>query len=261
MKYLILCDVDGTLLNNRGVISERSIEYIKQLSKNHYFCLVTSSSYQRVLPLYTQLNLNTHIACKNGGLIINPNTNERFVYAMKNTEILKYFNDLKHITTSVFYKCEGDAYLYNFDDKCRVVMNIPENIKLNHGDYNDLKLSNSTNLYLIVNASDSTELENYFSNLDLRVDCMGKDRKIAIYVITHKLALKEKAVDFFKTNYTYDKMIAFGDSEADLEMLNRSDISFLMKNTSVKNSNILVTEFSNNEDGVSIELEKIIKRG
>lgn len=258
MKYLILCDVDGTLLNNLEKLTDNTINYIKELSKKHYFCLITSSSYQRVLPFYNALNLNTHIACKNGGLIINPNTNDRFAYAIDKTNILKYFNDLKDITTSMFYKCEGDAFLYNFDDKYRVVMNIPSHIRLNHGDYNDLNLSNSTNLYFIINVSDCNKFEEYFEKENLRIDCMGKDRKIAIYVITHKLALKEKAVEFFKQNYKYDKSIGFGDSLTDVLMLKQCDMPFLMKNSSVKEHNLTLTEFTNNEDGVINELKKII---
>lgn len=260
MKYLILCDIDGTLLNNRGDLSDNTIEYINNLSKKHYFCLITSSSYQRVLPIYNKLNLNTHIACKNGGLIINPKTNQRYVHALDKTDILKYFNDLKDITISMFYKCEGDAYCYNFEDKYKIVMNIPDNIKINHGDYNDLNLSNSTNLYIIVTSDKYELVEQYFSDKDVRVDSIGRDRKIAIYMITHKKALKYKAIDFFKENYTFDKLISFGDSLMDVLMLEKSDISFLMKNSNVKNDNLNITEFTNNEDGVINELKKIIDR-
>lgn len=257
MKHLILCDMDGTLLTNRSTISEYTIEVIKQVAKNNHFCLVTSSSYQRILPIYNQLELNTFIACKNGGLIINPNTNERHVYAMTNSEILSYFNDVKDKIESMFYKCEGDAYCYNFDNKYKVVMNIPDNIKINHGDYNDLKLSNSTNIYIICPIEHDKFIEEYFTSRNLRVDCMGKDRKIAIYVITHLKALKHESVKFLKEHYDYDKVIGFGDSVNDLEMLKMCDKAYLIKNTIVKESNIEKTEFSNNEDGVAKQLEKM----
>ncbi len=258
MKYLILCDIDGTLLNNQSKLTQNTIDYIKEISNNHYFCLITSSSYQKVLPIYNTLGLNTHMVCKNGGLIINPKTNDRLVFALKNDEILKYFNDLKHIITSMFYKCEGDAYCYNFIDKYKYIMAIPENVKINHGDYNELNLSNSTNLYIIIDVNNCNILEEYFSNLGLRVDCMGKDRKIAIYMITHKLALKHKAIDFFKEEYIFDKLISFGDSQFDVEMLKASDIGFLMKN-STSIDYIIKTEYTNNEDGVIKELQKIIE--
>lgn len=258
MKFLILCDMDGTLLNNNEEISEFTTNYIKNLAKEHYFCLISSSSYQRMLPVYNALELNTHIACKNGGLIINPNTNEKFVHAINKDDILVYFNEVKEKITSMFYKCEGDAYCYNFDPKYKVVMNIPSNIKINNGNYNDMKLSNSTNLYIICPVENDTFIEEYFSSKNLSVDCMGKDKKIAIYVITHLKALKHEALNFFKENYKFDKVISFGDSTRDLEMLKNSDIAYLMKNSSIKNSNIPLTDYSNKEDGVAKQLKKII---
>ncbi len=257
MKCLILCDVDGTLLRNDNTVSIDTISYINELSLRHYFCLVTSSSYQKILPLYNQLGLKTHMVCKNGGLIINPVTTEKIVHVLTKNEILNHFNNLKDVISSMFYKCESNAFCYNFDERYKIIMNIPNTVTINNGDFNNLNLADSTNLYIITEPKYSNTIESYFLKLDLLVDCIGKDQKRAIYVITHKMAVKEKCIDFFNNTYSFDKIIGFGDTTQDVKLLEKCDEGFLMKNSSVKNSKLKQTTSTNNEDGVIIELKRM----
>lgn len=257
MKYLIFCDMDGSILNDNEDVSSYSISLIKEISKNHIFCLVTSNSLNKVLPIYNKLGLDTFIACRNGGLIINPNYDKSFSFVIDKKDFLIFFNDLKSIITSCFYKCNNNVFCYNFDERYKIIMPFSSNNIVNSGDFNDLNLLDSTNIFFIINPMNCILFENYFSNKNLRIECLGKDAKRAIYIISHFKASKLNATSFLKNIYSFDKSIGFGDSIVDVDFLNECDFPFIMKNTSLK-TNFKVTKYTNNEDGVAKELEEFI---
>ncbi len=257
MKYLILCDMDGTILNNNNNLDELTVNTVKELSKNHVFCLLTSDNFQNTLPHYSKLNLNTFIACKNGGLIFNPHTSERITYTLSKEQILEIFNDLKPILSSCFYTRESNAYVYKFNDRFKYIMPIPEDFIVHSGDFNKLNLAKSTNLYIIIEPMHVDKLLKYFKDKNIRTSCLGSDRNRAIFVVSNPKVSKREALLFLKDYYKCSKIIGFGDTDNDVNFLKNCDIPFLMKNSSIKNFEFNITEFSNNEDGVAKELIKI----
>lgn len=71
---LILCDLDGTLLDNKKNISKENIDTIKGL-KNTKFVIATGRPIEGVLKYIELLNLNhSYSLCYNGGLIIENKT-------------------------------------------------------------------------------------------------------------------------------------------------------------------------------------------
>ncbi|MFI3329670.1 MAG: HAD-IIB family hydrolase [bacterium] len=257
MKYLIFCDMDGSILNSDGQLSEYSVSTIKQITKKHIFCLITSNSIKKTLPYYNQLGLDTYMICKNGGSIINPISSESIMYKLSSEEILKYFTDLKPLISSAFYKCDENAYVYNFIDRYQFIMKIPDDFIVHDGDFNKFNLNASTNLYIIVEPRNVIPLLSYFNNIDVRVNCLGQDKKRAIFVISHPRVSKKEGFKYVKEKYEFDKIIGFGDSDYDINFLKKCDIPFMMKNSSVKTHEFNLTEFTNDEDGVAKELEKI----
>lgn len=259
MKYLIFCDLDGSILDNNGFLSDFTISTMKEIAKKHFVCLITSNSIQKTLPYYNQLGLDTYMICKNGGSIINPISSELIKYKLTSDKILKFFNDLKPLISSIFYRRDQNAFVYNFIDRYKYIMDIPESYIIHNGDFNDFNLKSSTNLYIIVEPKNVISLLSYFKNIDVRITCLGEDKKRAIFVISHPKVSKKEGFKFVKSKYDYDKIIGFGDSEYDINFLRKCDYPFLLKNTSIKDVEIKKTEFSNNDDGVAKELLKIIK--
>ncbi len=260
MKYLIFCDIEGTILNNNNELTNFTIDTIKNLSKKHIFCLITSTSVKKALPFYNQLGLDTYLICKNGGTIINPITSDLTMYKMDALEIRKYFIDLKHLISSAFYKCDENAFVYNYIERYKYIMDIPETCVINDGDFSELNLLNSTNLYIIVEPKNVISLLSYFNNIDVRVNCLGQDKKRAIFVISHPRVSKKEGFKFVCNLYEYDKIIGFGDSDYDLNFLKKCDLPFLMKNSSLKDHDLTLTNFTNNDDGVAKQLLEILKK-
>lgn len=67
---LIAIDLDGTLLNNKGNVSSRTVEVIKAVrAKGHKVILATGRHMKDTFPIAEQLALTDAVVCYNGGLI------------------------------------------------------------------------------------------------------------------------------------------------------------------------------------------------
>ena len=72
-KFLILSDLDGTLLNDKGELDPLTIKVIKKITKmGHIFCIVTGRPPRASIEIYKKLGLNHLMVNYNGSLITNP---------------------------------------------------------------------------------------------------------------------------------------------------------------------------------------------
>ena len=70
MIKLLALDLDGTLLNSHGDISEKNIEAIRQAEdKGVLVTIATGRRFRDALPVAYQLNLNAPVICHNGALL------------------------------------------------------------------------------------------------------------------------------------------------------------------------------------------------
>jgi Cof subfamily protein (haloacid dehalogenase superfamily) len=96
-KYLIITDLDHTLLNKKSKISLTSKLYIKKLIKQgHYFILASGRPYQACINFYNELKLNSYLVCDNGGSIIHPLDNSKNIIKNIPLDLFKEFlNEIK----------------------------------------------------------------------------------------------------------------------------------------------------------------------
>ena len=70
MIKLLALDLDGTLLNSRGEISEKNIEAIQKAEATGVLVTIaTGRRFRDALPVAFQLNLNAPVICHNGALL------------------------------------------------------------------------------------------------------------------------------------------------------------------------------------------------
>jgi hydroxymethylpyrimidine pyrophosphatase-like HAD family hydrolase len=75
-RYLIVSDLDGTLLRSNNTISRYSEHIIKKLvKKGHVFCISTGRPLRACIKYYKQLGLNSLLLNFNGSYISNPSDN------------------------------------------------------------------------------------------------------------------------------------------------------------------------------------------
>jgi 5-amino-6-(5-phospho-D-ribitylamino)uracil phosphatase len=120
MTYAITLDIDGTLLNRDGALSELTIKTIEKLiKKGHLVMLATGRPLGGAMPIYRALNLKTPIVTDNGSCIDHPSDDlfpsQRTYMPVKVMHQL--FLEAKPYLISAFFNVEDIVYAYQYSHK------------------------------------------------------------------------------------------------------------------------------------------------
>ncbi len=278
-RYLILSDLDGTLLNRDSKLSPLTIKVVKKLtSMGHIFCIVTGRPLRTSYNIYKQLGLNTIIANFNGAMLQNP-TRESFkeVNLTFNFEIVKKILTSKHIlpyiSNYVVENHEGTFFKTIPDDE-KTRQKLYDAFHLHGGDLHKIIQKNFKNIAdtdvhsVLLKINDAKalnrllyEVRQFSKTLITRIwDDWGYGYILEINSI---FATKGNALKFLSSYYSIDlsRTVTFGDGDNDQDMLTKAFYGYAMSNgtTTAKLSASFITEFDNNNDGVAKELIKLFK--
>ncbi|MDC4183092.1 Cof-type HAD-IIB family hydrolase [Mycoplasma bradburyae] len=279
-KFLVISDLDGTLLNSQGKLSRETIIAVKTLKKlGHYFCIATGRPSRASIDIYNELGLNTVMANLNGSYIWHPNDryfkeiNLSFSKSLV-TNLLNKTSIVKLVDNIIVENNEG-TYIMN---KPNSPKEYEEFLKCFHIDGMDScsfgkdKLANlrqdpNTILLQIKNPNNIDEvifqLKECFSTFVVRRWSLPISGDII--EVNTVYANKGNALDYLSSYYGIPKefIFTFGDGENDIEMLQKARFGYAMKNgiSSAKLLARYITKFNNDNNGVAYELyHKIIKR-
>ena len=116
-KYLIMTDLDNTLLNKKHELSFLTKLYIKKLVKQgHYFIIATGRPFQGCIHFYNQLKLNSYLVCDNGGSIILPNDESKnIIKSIPLNIFLEFLNEIKDYIYAGMSATREKVYYQNPD--------------------------------------------------------------------------------------------------------------------------------------------------
>ena len=272
MKTLYISDLDGTLLNKEGCISDYTIETINKLiDKGMNFTYATARSLVSATPITKNLNLNLPLIIYNGTFIIDGKSG-KFIH--KNI-----FNDSQvEFVKNVMKKNKINPMVYALiDGKERVTI---INKKLNDGikEYltkrkddprinltNDLHSLYQGEVYYFTVIGSYQELNSVYEilkdNVDYNVAFQQEIYRAEYWLeIMPKTASKANAILKLKEILKYDEVICFGDAINDLEMFKISNQSYAVENAvdQLKEQATAIID-SNENDGVANWLIKKFK--
>ncbi|MCV3743764.1 HAD family hydrolase [Ureaplasma sp. ES3154-GEN] len=279
-RYLIACDLDGTLLQDDQTLSKRTINDVKKvIADGHIFCIITGRPYRGAIKIYNELGLKTLMANYNGSYISNPADQEFAPINMKfNAQIVSsILNDPfinKNIVNAViesddhaciFHESEDEQFLESFKhffhipfEKEGKLVFSPETCKR---DVNSLLLyvKNKGVFDSIV-----YHVKKIAPTLAVRSWSLPNSDNFEVIEINSAFADKAMAMRYLSSYYgiPLDRCIAFGDGENDLTMLNQAGYGFAMKN-GARSAKLLarhITKHTNKEDGVVWELNYILNQ-
>ena len=254
-KYLIMSDLDNTLLNNKRKISLLSKLYIKRLIKQgHFFILASGRPYQGCIKYYNQLKLNSYIVCDNGGSIINPHDKTRnIIKSIPLNLFLDLLNEIKDFIYAGMSATREIVYYQNGDL-------IPSWIK---HDTKERKIVNGNLHEIIKTAPINPNIFIKTECLELVISILNKDKYKHIISYRHWStnkpytsfelyrfdATKGDALKDLKRilNIKEENDLVFGDQLNDLEMIKaafngvamingRSELKNIAKYISLKNN-------------------------
>ena len=266
-KYLIALDMDGTLLNKNHVISETTSTYLKNLAKQGHIIVIASGRPVRgIMNFYKELELDTPIICYNGAYIYPGKLSDfpEYKFNFPRETILKILKEIgDENIENIILETNEDIYLLHNDDSLDIFFS-KVNMCVHLGRIeNILDEDPMTTLIKVKDISKSDELSKIVEQYDGLKLRFWSGRWTEISEIYFEKINKGDALRKIANYYNIptERIISFGDANNDIELIQVGKYGFAMKNGEVelKQYASKITEFTNDEDGVIKEIQKIIK--
>ncbi len=270
MFKLIISDMDGTLLNDQKQVSEYTKKAIHKLeSHGAKFTLATGRIYPAAKSYAQELGIVTPLICCNGAVIVDPVTDE-----------VLYGRPLsKEVGLKVIEICEAYGVYYHLYDKNTIYSNRMEKSIAYYAEFTkSLPESCQIRTEIIESASevfDKTEIYKigaYYDNSERAMDMRKALEKIpgtsgfksleTMFDVLMKDTNKGTALKHLCSllGVEINEVVAFGDNENDLEMLQTAGYGIAMGNAEdfVKEVADHVAD-TNEADGVRQAIESLFK--
>jgi len=264
---IIFSDIDGTLLNSKRELSERTISEIKRIKNTIPVVLISSRMPSAMVHLQKELEIDEQpIICYNGGLIV---IGQRYMYSttipIEILEALHLFNHNQKIHLSLYnndswYVPTMDFWANREAQNTKVT---PE-VKPTELVIKKWKKENKEP-HKIMCMGEETYIDATFNFLNTNfADQLHLYRSKPTYIeIAHKSISKLTAIENLLNthfNIPIEQAVAFGDNYNDIEMLNSVGIGVAVANAKPETKQVanIVTQ-SGKEDGVALYIKNYIK--
>lgn len=264
-KHLIALDLDGTLLTDDKKISDRNKLILnKAREEGHIVMIATGRPFRSSEMYYHELGLNTPIVNFNGAFIHHPldhswgihhnplsiNVAKEIVGALESFE---FHNIIAEVI--------DDVYFHYHDEKLIDIFGLGEP-NITTGDLRKFLKKSPTSMLIHTEEEQLSKIRNHLSEVHAEViDHRSWAAPWHVIEIVksglNKAVGLKKAADYF--NIPSERIIAFGDEDNDLDMLEYAGHGIAMGNgiEIVKNIANEVT-LTNEEDGVGVYLNDFL---
>jgi Cof subfamily protein (haloacid dehalogenase superfamily) len=260
MKYLIACDLDGSLLNHDSEVSIYSKKVLRYLeSMGHKVVIATGRPFSGAIDIYKDLGIHNVLITDNGGSIQHPFSSE---FKPNKTFIPKAVTDrlfinTRHYLNSAFFSDDTIVYAYQYEPRLKAFFSSLDQREVIEKPLNEFDVE-ATGIIFLVQTPSVEIFETYMdtSHSDLlSYRLWGKDSKHAIYEIYLKHISKASALKIVANYYNipHHQVIAFGDGINDIEMIAFANPGVAMKNAVPEIIAVSkdMTLYENHEDGVA----------
>ncbi|PYZ93545.1 phosphatase [Salipaludibacillus keqinensis] len=262
--HLIAIDLDGTLLSDEKTISPKNRSTLFKLRElGHQVVIATGRPYRASKAYYQQLALDTPMVNFNGAFVHHPSAPETFktIHTPLEKETAKTIIDtcetfrVKNIMVEVM----DDYYLRYMNKGFAEVFTLNQSPS-DHGNLHHLIKNDPTSLLIHPNDEQHHQLKELLANAHAEV-IEQRSWGAPWHVIEIVKAGLNKAVGLKEIsahlNIPQERVIAFGDENNDLEMLEYAGCGVAMGNAIDELKSVANEETSTNElDGVATFLEE-----
>ncbi|MDE6476483.1 MAG: Cof-type HAD-IIB family hydrolase [Erysipelotrichaceae bacterium] len=284
MVKLFVSDLDGTLLSDNHVISDKNIKAIKEvLNRGHVFMVATGRSWKSVQPLFEPLQIQCPCILLNGALYIDEKGKIQKEIFLENTMIKKILEKLEELDLVYhLYTTKGVAHkdleraMREYRERLaihyhRTEEEIEEIVSKSNFFQSDMSIEDITSFLSTVPSVYKVEI---FSNDEEKIKELRSYLKKHAHIqvvgstnyhleITHGDAQKGNMLAWALASMGLSKeeVAAFGDNENDISMLKSCVYSYAMGNANEKIKQCAnYVALSNNESGVGKAILELLEK-
>lgn len=263
MKYkLIAADMDGTLLNSEGKISHKTCDAIKKaVDTGVVFTVSSGRPIQGILKYGEFLPLKFPEITYNGAMIVNPNNREiLFHKPLEKDDALKILKLGEERSVTICLWCENRLFVNRIDERVNKYKRLSgvESILI---DSKEALAEKGVTKILWYDEAEKIEIfQEALQNESFNevTFCTSKPEFLEFF---NSGVSKAAAMEFLGKLYgiNREEMIAIGDGDNDLAMIEYAGLGISMENGSekVKKAAGYITA-SNDQNGVALAIEKFI---
>ena len=266
MKTLYVSDLDGTLLNHEGKLSQTTIEIIKDVvSKGGLFSFATARSYQTSHKITQALDVNIPIIVYNGTFVMNQQTKEIIIGNFFNDDIKEVIRNLFHhgISMLVYHIIDGVEYFSFLKDQESEGMKKFLSTRLNDPRWREVQGLDELlkgDIFYINCIDEKEKLWSFYEKYQNNYHCLYEAdiyTKAHMFEIMPQHVSKASAILQLKDFLHCDHVICFGDGKNDLDMFKVADEAYAVRNA-CEELKALATDVigSNDEDSVAKFIQK-----
>lgn len=265
-----VCDMDGTLLNSKGLISAKNEAALKKLQSQGVEIIIASGRTDLMMKQYiNQLNIRGLIICCNGAIVKNVENNEIIYSKTLDKEIAYYIIEFFFKNNLNFLVYTDDIVFSNKDNyRARHFEEINESLPVNHRtpiEYFDLAsiniIGNREIIKILLVESDDNIRDfvinnlNHFNNMSVVSSAKG------LLDIWASNISKGSAVKILSEMFgvNLEHVIAFGDNYNDIELLETVGMPIAMENAKEQLKSIAkFVTMTNDDDGIAYAIDNYI---
>lgn len=263
---VVMCDIDGTLLNSKGVVMPKTIEAIKKLREQGIlFGISTGRDVPSVRRLFGKWGIDglvDMVVGSNGGEIYDYKTNyyeENFALpGSLISDIMDYYKDM-----DVNFAIHGDGVLYTpKEDELIKILSKGDQLPYEVIDFDEYLKHDRLKLLVICDPNIMPaviERGKSFHDERIKCACLQTTQNLFEFMdprISKSFGLK-KIMEMH--GFTMENLCTFGDADNDYDMTLHAGVGVVMANGSQKTKSVAdyITE-DNNHDGIGIFIEKYL---
>ena len=264
MKTLYITDLDGTLLNSKAELSEKSAEIINRLAdEGILFSLSTARTHATVSEMFSDVKLNVPLVMMNGVVVYDPKEHKVIsactIEKDKAEKVLEIYR--KHGKAPMLYYIDGTTININYTDlkneNQQKYINSRNDLGIKRFFYSP-SLTIKDELIYIVTLDPYEELKEIYDEVSEieGLNCMFySDNYTGCYfleILSSKVS-KGISADFVKKYVKADRMVAFGDNLNDISLFQYADEGYAVENAHEKLKEIATGVIGRNDDDAVAE--------
>ncbi|EFR30895.1 Cof-type HAD-IIB family hydrolase [Eremococcus coleocola] len=263
-QHLIAIDLDGTTLNDQSQLSEKTIETLRKLDQlGHLVCIVTGRPYRNSRDIYRQIGLDNPIVNFNGAYCHYPSRPAwlgGYHYELDKEIAFDLLTKQDELGIDMIL-AEGKEQLYSSNLNIPDSPFFPKDSNLIASLNRKSLLDNPTALTILCAESNMKVIEDrIIAHYGDSVSVRTWGGVLPLLEVIHAGIYKNRGVQAIADFYhiPLQNILAFGDENNDLEMLQYAGLGVAMKNAVPEVLAVAdaVTDYTNDQDGLALFLEE-----